>query len=579
MLLRLSIPFGLMTAVLLAAPSLVVMGLIFFIIPGLILAIIPTVFVYMLATALIGRALPQKLGYAGVLVAFPLALAASAAVMFPWRMREQAKFVEASLPDVVPPEELRLFGDILVDWSEFRPRPSDEVTCDALCVALLDTPGVTSVTRRTAKGTATFRRGADVTGTLVMPDKPQLILDKFHKLSGDRKLRKVEAMRQAEREFQAELALRTAEGDAIRRSDPIDISAIDWTIAYEELRESGQPRIERLEIRNNIGTVRARKSLVKHFVPAALFYFGFEGGSSADGFRGAKFTTGGSIASNQARFYDLDGTVELLRFAQIAEPQPRPNITERLNDRLLTILDDPQASDAELLVARLWLAQFQYNADDAAVPTIAKILLDPRVPDPSDLLRQALHARTDLSLLRSGLARRFLTTTEPKSRNWYISTLVELPPGTFAEPTVDEIEIWSQAQSDAAAAPFVERMADRGPEVVPELLALLDASLPQPWHARWRILDGIREALTRLGPEAAMAAPRIQALIEESPRSLLNSYSDRKEWLVALHLMGVGADDLPYGAGSRDPAQIASEFKRVEQGVQRYKQEHAVPHR
>jgi hypothetical protein len=86
------------------------------------------------------------------------------------------------------------------------------------------------------------------------------------------------------------------------------------------------------------------------------------------------------------------------------------------------------------------------------------------------------------------------------------------------------------------------------------------------------VLEGIREAFKRLGPEAAPAVPHIQSLIEKSPSSLLNSFGDRTEWLVALRLMGVAPEDLPVGIRQPDPTKVASEIHRVEQLVQRYRQ-------
>lgn len=121
------------------------------------------------------------------------------------------------------------------------------------------------------------------------------------------------------------------------------------------------------------------------------------------------------------------------------------------------------------------------------------------------------------------------------------------------------------------AAPFVERMADVGPAAVPELLTLLDEALQRPWHARWRVLAGIRAALQRLGPDAAPAVARIQALLEKSPSPLLNSYGDRVEWLVALRLMGVASDQLPVGSANLSADRRAAELNRIEQLVRVYR--------
>ncbi len=562
------IPLGLIAAIVLVAPSLVVIGFIFLIIPGLILAAIPTVFSYLLGTALFRLALPIRSEVASHLIAIALTFGLSAAVMAPWRTIEQQEFAQATLPDIAPAAQLAIDGDILLEWPLAKFSSGKEVYCDYLCTALLDTPGVTSVTRICEQGSATFRRGVNNPGSLVTPVEPEQVLATFSKLNGDRKFLKFDAKLEADRALGADWALRFAQGDEIRRDVAIGRDQVDWTIKYESLPGKVQPRVERLEISDRQGNVIARKSLVRHFVPSLLFYFGFEGGSSADGFSGAKFTVGGSTVSNQPNYYDLDGPVELLRVVSIPEPVPQPNVIAQTELALLKVLNDPQATESELLVAPMWLQQFKYNAGPDQLETIERILLDERIADPAELLEKALASQTNLTPLRAGLVKRFLTATETKSKSWYISCLVGLADLTFKRPTADERVIWCQALTVHEAAPFVERIADQGVDSVPQLMELLEESIKQPRHARWRVLRGVREAFKRMGPAAASAAPRIQSLIEDSPSSLLNSADDRLTWMVALTLMGVDEDQLPYR--TQEPHQIASESKRVRQQAERY---------
>ncbi len=564
------IPLGVVTAILMAVPTLVVLGLFFLILPGVMLAIIPTFFVYTLGTVLIRSALPVKSEVGANLIAFILTLGLSAMLMAPWRTAERQKFEKATLPDATPVAKLSIDGDILLEWSHRKFSPAEEIECDYLTAALLDTPGVTSVTRSCEQGKATFRRGANNPGELVMPVEPQEILDKFAKLTKDRQFRGFDAQQQADRAIQADWALRIAQGDELRRDVAIENDKIDWTIKYESFREKKQPQVERLEIRDRAGNVVARNSLVRHFVPSPLFYYGFEGGSSANGFAGAKFTYGGSTVSNQPRFYNFDSAVEMLRALNIPFPTPQPDILVQLDRRLHEVLNDPQATKAELLLAPMWLQQFKYNADRDQLKTIGKILLDERITDPADLLRVALSSKADLTPLREGLAKRYFSASDPKSKSWYVTSLVSLADGTFLEPTEDEQIIWSEALGTDAAAPFVERMADQGEAAIPELMALLDKSLEVPWHARWKVLRGIREAFKRLGPDGAVAVPRIMLLIQNTPNSLLNSAGDLKEWLIAMYLMGVDAKELPFRTMQLSPAELASEIKQLEQQVQRY---------
>jgi hypothetical protein len=564
------IPLGLITALVMVAPSLVVLGFFCLIIPGLLLAIIPTVFVYLLGTVLIRLALPIRSEITANLIAFVLTIGLSALMMEPWRSSKLETYALAKLPEITPREKLKIDGDILLDWTHRTYPPRETVECDFICAALLDTPGVTSVTRVCEQGSATFRRGPNNPGILVTPVDPQDILKKFAKLNNDRKFHGFAVEQQADRAIQAEWALRISQGDELRRTAPLPADRMDWTIKYVRLHEKKQPDVERLEIRNCAGDVVARTSLVRHFVPGSLFWFDFAGGSSADGFSGARFTIGGSTVSNQARCYEFDSAVELLRTVSIPQPEAQADVITQTERALNDVLDNPDATETQLLIAPMWLEQFRYNADHDQLDLIAKILMDDRIADPANLLRVALSSKADLTPLRAGLVKRYFGATDPGSKTWYIKSLVGLADGTFAQPTDEERAIWHQAIDVNEAAPFVERLADQGPDAVPQLMAILDASLEKPWHARWRVLEGICEACKRLGPDATAAAPQIRSLIETSPKALLNSSDDRQQWLVALHLMGVEIKDLPFGVKALEPAKLASESRRILQQVQRY---------
>ncbi|KAA5539226.1 hypothetical protein FYK55_25255 [Roseiconus nitratireducens] len=545
MLKYLLIPLGILSGILLALPQLVVVGYIFLIIPGLILTIIPTIFVYLLATFLIRCLLPLSPGIGATLVAAVLAVGLGFVAMLPGRFAAKDQFQQAALPDIVATERIRLTGNVLVDFPPNLMRSKPPIDCDFICTSLLGTPGIESVTRVSRGDSVTFRKGSEAPGTFVLPDQPQRILKVLDQLSKDRVHRNFQERKERDRKLQAALALQIAHGEPFRRSDPLADDSIDWRVTFDNLREKGQPRVERLEIRDSTGTVQFRKSLVTHRVPAPFFYFGFQIGSAASGFSSAKFVVGGSRYSNQERYYRLDPAVELVRAVEVSEPQPASDSLAQMEQELSEVLDDSNATELQLLLAPLWLQLFQYDAGEEHLDTIAKILLDERIPDPREPLQSALRSRTDLTPLRAGLAIRFLTATDPKSQTWYVSKLVDLPDGTFAQPTADEIAIWDLALSSHQAAPFVERLADQGQAAVPQLLAILDQSLDQRWHDRWHVLKGLRNAFKRLGPEGAQAIPRVQSLLATSNSPLSNSAKDRREWTAALTAMDVAAEDLP----------------------------------
>ena len=105
---------------------------------------------------------------------------------------------------------------------------------------------------------------------------------------------------------------------------------------------------------------------------------------------------------------------------------------------------------------------------------------------------------------------------------------------------------------------------------MPQLLAILDQALALKWHQRRHALRGLREAFKRMGPDAAIAIPRIKSLMSERPSPLCNSASDRDEWLAALCRMGVVPKQLPFGGRVRNEADRERRIERVRNQVRRY---------
>lgn len=535
---------GMVAGAILALPTVVVAGLIFLIIPGLILYAIPTVFVYLLPTFLIRAILPIRSEVLAHLVAFSLTLGLSAAIMHESRVAELRRYEQAVLPEIEPPQKLTLAGDIFLDWPYENYRSTSEVDCDFLCTALLDTPGVTSVTRICETGSATFRLGPGNPGTILLPHEPEKLLEEFQAL--DRRL----GIQQArpdfdDRSLRAAWSFRFACGEELRRDQPLNAQDAEWTIKFSKQRGKGSPDIHLLEIRDKDGTVRLRKSHVKHQVPAPLFFFGFDLGSSASGFSGTKFTLGSFTFSNQPRLYALAEKQELLLLTNIARPTVPQDIRNRTQKMVSDFLDDPHATESQLLTVPMWLGSLPRHANGEHIEMFARILLDERIADPGELLRRAIPDNTDLTPLRAGLAKRYLNPENADSKLWYLEKLVSLPNGTFEWPSDDERAILNEAvMLLGTASPLVERMADQGPQVIPELLSLMEATRNQASGGRRNLWKAIRNAFNRLGPNAAAAAPRILAMIQKRSGDFFNDHNDRIEWLVTLRLLGVEETEL-----------------------------------
>ena len=125
---------------------LVVVGYFFIILPGLILTLSPTVFVYLALTAVVRRVLPLASPLAANATAFGIALLLGWAVMQPFRERELAAYRADVLPDIKPSQTIALHGNVRLEMNHRRGRPE----CDYLCMAILDSPKVQSVTVETA---------------------------------------------------------------------------------------------------------------------------------------------------------------------------------------------------------------------------------------------------------------------------------------------------------------------------------------------------------------------------------------------------------------------------------------------
>ena len=534
---------GLAAGLVLAFPSLVVVGLIFLIIPGLILYAIPNIFVYLLATFSIRAVLPLRSEFGAHLIAFSLTLGLSAAIMHGYRVPEIRRFEQAAIPEIEPPQKLTLAGDIFLDWPDEDYRPKGQVDCDFLCTALLDIPGVTSVTRTCQAGSASFRLGPGNQGTPVMPVKPEKILEfqAFDRRQGIGQ----EQHDLDERSLRAAWGLRLASGEELRRDQTLKAEDAEWTIEFVMQRKEGLPTIERMEIRDKDGTVRVRKSLVQHDVPAPLFYFGFDIGSSSDGFAGARFMLGSFRFSNPTKFYSLRKELELLRFTNITRPAVPKDIMARIEEMVSGVLDNPNATESQLLVVPKWISSLPRNAKGDRNAMFARILLDERIADPGELLRKVIPNDSDLTPLREGLAKRYLNPENADSKWWYIEKLVSLPDGTFEWPSDDERAILNEAvMLHGTASPFVERMADQGPQVIPELLSLMEATRNKASGGRRNLWEGIRNAFNRLGQDAAPAAPRILSMIHGRSKDFLNEHDDMIGWLVTLRLIGVEETEL-----------------------------------
>jgi hypothetical protein len=116
---------GILAALALAAPKLVVVGYLFLVIPGLTLTFAPTLFVYLAATAGIRRLLPNSSSVATTTAAFCVSILLGWIVMQPFRMAAVGNYEANRLPDVIPQQAIKLDGRIRLVMPD-----RDEPLCD-----------------------------------------------------------------------------------------------------------------------------------------------------------------------------------------------------------------------------------------------------------------------------------------------------------------------------------------------------------------------------------------------------------------------------------------------------------------
>lgn len=193
---------GVLAGAAVAFPGLILVGLYVGIVPGLVLAAAPTVFLYALTFQLLRgrwqagfRASPASSPSSPSVATNVAAALATAALgiglAYPFARSGRAAFEAADLGDVVSGRPVPLSGEIRLERdsgalpAEIAVPRNGDWSCDALCAALLVTPGVRSVTLAgtdrdgAALGEATFRLVLRREGTPAgaRPVKPENILD------------------------------------------------------------------------------------------------------------------------------------------------------------------------------------------------------------------------------------------------------------------------------------------------------------------------------------------------------------------------------------------------------------------
>jgi hypothetical protein len=564
---------GVLALIALASPSLVILGFFLLIIPGLILSLAPTVFIYLLLIAIIRAILPLPSGVAGWVIPVLLAAIVGWAATLPMREFETLRWRAQLKPEVVPAQPVKLGGDIRLTLPPPFRRKTDAATCGDLCAALLDTPGITSVTVSDGGAARRFRlvpKGS-VPDTGVRPVDPQNILNVFDRIDARARHAKSGMVRQFEetRAMQAAIAAEWTLRLNTRQTlvaEPVgnDLKP-DWTIEIGNQSKRGDPKVERVEVRDRDGKVRLRRSLVTHRIFADFFAFAFVGGID-----NARWEIARKTLSSGARYASFDAPFELLSHVVVARPAAPANAEETLRQAVIAALDNPNAGPEELLAARDWLQRLGFKLKPEDQPLAVRIVEDRRVPDVAKLLYDVINEQAPVEF-RNGFAARIVDPrTSANDRGYYARWLARMPVGTFAEPTAEERAIWADPRLYSEAAPFLERLADTGEPGLHRMIVLVqEAAAIDSWRRREPLVRGLRRGFARMGRAASPALPVVLPLFAQRGSPLMNDWRERQRWQVALVRMGLPIEQLPF-SDNFTPEQIARDRRETLEAAARY---------
>ena len=495
LLLRYLTVTGILAALALAAPSLVVLGLFLGILPGLVLGFAPTAFLW---GALFASVWWPLHGAVGDVPAAALAAAAAYAVLraLPARANRpmQARLAALRGEDVTPAERIALRGTVTFALTHPYEQPGSDRTrngqreraCDPLCVAALFTPGVDAVVRlhlhapdrdpRVGPVSApeTYRVARRAAGApSVMP--ADLAKHGAWHAGWERAAR---ALGDAWR-------LRIARGETIVRHDG-DGGPADFTVSVQEWREDVVPRrgpwtlapgplhARRIEVRDRAGAVLLRRTVAN--APLRSRMLNVAGSGSPESFR--LHWGNASTRRGEPRTDELHATAVLREWTTLrldADPreaalEARADLARLLADRARPI-DDPTFA-----LVRPVLCDVEEHgpvAGDAAL--LATLVADTRSRDHDGLSGAIRKLGADGALLRDVLVRRVLAGRFPD--DFHLGALGEalrhLPPGTFATPTPWERQLLADQERRLWARGLIERQSDRGAAAVPLLLDVL----------------------------------------------------------------------------------------------------------
>jgi hypothetical protein len=443
-----------------------------------------------------------------------------------------------------------------------------------LCAALLDTPGITSVTVSDGASPRRFRlvpRGS-ARDAGVRPVDPQNILNIFDRIDAKaqrakygniRKFDETKAMQDA---IAAGWTLRLNTRQTLVAAPGGEGSKPDWTIQIVNKDKRGDPQVQRVEVADHDGKVRLRRSLVTHRIFTDFFAFAFVGG-----IENAHWEIARKLLSTGRKYASFDAPFELLSHVAISRPAIPADAKGALHAAVVAALDDPNATPQDLLAARDWLQGIGFRLQPDDQPLAVRIAEDRRVQDVAKLFYRFLNERAPVEF-RDGFASRIVDPrTSSDDRGYYARWLARMPVGTFANPTSAERQIWADPRLYMDdGSPFLARLADIGQPGLQRMIVLIqEAAAIDSWPKRRPLVRELRRGFARMGRDASPALPVVLPLFEQRSSPLVNEWRERQLWQMTLVRMGLPIDRMPF-SDNFTPEQIVKEKQETLKAVADY---------
>lgn len=579
---------GIGAAIVLAVPSLVIIGAMLLVLPGIILGLLPSAFLYGLLFALLWFPLHAVIGD------WPAAIAGAlvtAGVMFAVPIAgnriTEARYRAERADDRLPASPLKLAGHIRIDRvtalnrkdvdsilagrARDRGKPDKwalarlDRQCSDLCAALLFTDGVESVTVNTDPTAAPDTLAPDA-ATFRLVDRGQCATTLLPDGGNEPVFNGWPNAPNGLRALQDYWKLRLSTDRCIVR-EPAR-TAHDWRIVGSRLQvpmpatyasESKLPfvprsvGVERLEIFDGAGQrlLRQTRARAKRITQPLLYLPSGDFSSFRFGWNTAEI--------GPRQLPDFQPIALLAAHAGLDVAVDTGVVAAGIRDQLAAVVaDSARVVDTPTadMVPAFFDAMDKREVPPAEIDLAIRIIGDKRFGKFDNVYRLMAAMGDDAGRLRAPIVARLLAA-DPVADAPLKSLgemLEQLPPGTFATLMPDDAALLADPERRTLATGLIKRQSDRGAAAGPLLVGILGEQLRlQAGDAKARerrdrikhheAIQAAIAALTRIGPAAADQLGAVEALVAQGV--VHDGRRDSEDWQLMLMRLGKPVESIP----------------------------------